>query len=174
MIASVFEAPSPPPTGTTPSIPLRNAWGRRPNLLDSLHRPGSVSSPLNTRRHPKADPVADVVADARFWDGVRLFNDGQHWHAHESWEPVWMGLEGDDKLFLQGLIMAAAMLHQYGRRVPTGVSNHYANVQRRIPSGSRMKWGLDVGGLVAELAAFDAAARGGEWGLPARVQLRRV
>ena len=77
--------------------------------------------------------VFSRVEDPRLDEGIHLYNEGHHWHAHESWEPLWMGLEGDEKLFLQGLIMSAAMLHQYQRRVAGGVRNHWANVEIRLP-----------------------------------------
>lgn len=122
-----------------------------------------MTGPLNVRRHPKAEPVADPAGDPRLDEGLRLFNEGHHWHAHEAWEPLWMGLEGDDKLFLQGLIMAAAMLVQHGKGVRKGVENHWANVQFRL--GQRApRWGIDSKRLLADLeryvhdAALDAKA----------------
>src|SRR5688500_788055 len=74
-----------------------------------------VTGPLTLGRHPKAQPVARPGEDPRLDEGLRLYNEGHDWHAHEVWDPLWMGLEGDDKLFLKGLIMSAAMLHQHQR-----------------------------------------------------------
>jgi predicted metal-dependent hydrolase len=132
-----------------------------------------VTGPLNIRRHPKAQPVADPASDPRLDEGIRLFNEGHHWHAHEAWEPLWMGLEGDDKLFLQGLIMAAAMLHQHEGRVERGVANHWANVQARLAHQPRGKWGVDVDDLLRQLERY--AADAGSWRLDARkVHLARA
>ena len=133
-----------------------------------------MSAPRNVRRHPAAAPVEDVAADARFWDGVERFNSGDHWHAHESWEPVWMGLEGEEKLALQGLIMAAAMLHQYARGVRRGVTNHWDNLQARLLPAPR--WGLDIPDLLEQLAPYAAdAARDAPLARdPAQVRLRRL
>ncbi|HLF16812.1 MAG TPA: DUF309 domain-containing protein [Candidatus Thermoplasmatota archaeon] len=119
-----------------------------------------MTGPLNTRRHPSAEPVADPESDPRLDEGIRLFNEGHRWHAHEAWEPLWMGLDGEDKLFLQGLIMAAAMLHQYGRGVPGGVASHWENVRQRIPPTLRERWGVDAAALLRDLAPYaeDAAA----------------
>lgn len=91
-------------------------------------------------------------------EGVRLFNAGKHWHAHEAWEGLWLSLEGDEKRFVQGLIMAAAMLVQYRKGVARGVRNHWANVQARLPSHGPQKWGIDVADLLAQLEAFAATA----------------
>lgn len=127
-----------------------------------------MTGPLNLRRHPKAEPVLDAASDPRLDEGLHLFNEGHHWHAHEALEPLWMGLEEDDKLFVQGIIMAAAMLVQYGKRVPRGVGNHWENVQVRLrPAGAR-KWGIDVAGLLRQLEPYAAAAAAGRWDLDVR------
>jgi predicted metal-dependent hydrolase len=44
--------------------------------------------------------------------GVALFNERQFWEAHEAWEEAWLELEGDEKLFVQGLIQVAAGYHK--------------------------------------------------------------
>ena len=134
-----------------------------------------MTGPLNLRRHPQAEPVAKPWEDPRLDEGLRMFNEGHHWHAHEAWEPLWMGLEGDDKLFVQGLIMSAAMLHQYGRKVANGVRNHWANVQVRLPPHRPAKWGIDVDGLLDQLTPYASTAAEGSWGLdPSAVHVRRT
>jgi uncharacterized protein len=134
-----------------------------------------VTGPLNLRRNRNTPPVADPERHPSFGEGLRLFNEGHHWHAHEALEPLWMGLEGDDKLFVQGIIMAAAMLHQYGRRVAKGVANHWANVELRLGMHRPEKWGVDVDGLLRQLERYKVAAEAGDWSLqPGAVQVRRV
>ena len=44
--------------------------------------------------------------------GADLFNRGQHWEAHEAWEELWLELEDEPKLFVQGLIQVAAAGHK--------------------------------------------------------------
>lgn len=111
----------------------------------------------------------DAHGEALLDEGIALFNDGQHWHAHEAWEHLWLELEGDDKRFVQGLIMAAAMLVQYGKGIQRGVENHHRNVGDRLPAHAPSKWGIDVDGLLAQLEPFPTTA-----GLdPASVQIRR-
>ncbi len=106
------------------------------------------------RRHPKYPPIPDPEHSPYLDEGIREFNAGRHWHAHEAWEHLWLGLEGDDKLFVQGLIMAAAMLHQYARGVDRGVANHWVNVQARLPPHAPTKWAIDVAGLLEALGPF--------------------
>jgi predicted metal-dependent hydrolase len=133
-----------------------------------------MTGPINRRRHPSATPVTAPWADPRLDEGLALFNHGEHWHAHEAWEPLWMGLEEDDKVFVQGLIMSAAMLHQYGRKVERGVANHWANVELRLGPHRPAKWGIDVDGLLRDLARYAEDAASGGWSLDAKaVRIRR-
>ncbi len=110
----------------------------------------------HARRHPKHPPIEDPASSPLLTEGLDEFNAGRHWHAHEAWEHLWLGLEGEDKLFVQGLIMAAAMLHQYARGVERGVENHYNNVLARLPPHAPTKWGIDVAGLLSQLEPFAA------------------
>lgn len=134
-----------------------------------------MTGPLNIRRNRKAAPIADPERHPALEEGRRLFNHGEHWHAHEAWEPLWMGLEGEDKLFLQGLIMAAAMLVQYGKGVRRGVRNHWDNVALRLRPHAAGKWGVDVARLLADLAPYadDALGERPMARRPAAVQVHR-
>ena len=105
-------------------------------------------------RHPRAAPITDPENSSYLQAGIAAFNAGSHWHAHEEWEHLWLGLEGDDKVFAQGLIMAAAMLVQYDKGVRRGVVNHWDNVQLRLPPYAPVRWGIDVAGLLRQLAPF--------------------
>jgi uncharacterized protein len=49
---------------------------------------------------------------AAWAEGVRLFNAGAYWEAHEAWEPLWLAAEGLDKRFYGGVILLAAALHK--------------------------------------------------------------
>ena len=44
--------------------------------------------------------------------GIALFNARLFYEAHEAWEEAWLKLEGDEKLFVQGLIQVAAGYHK--------------------------------------------------------------
>ncbi len=120
-----------------------------------------MSAPINVRRHPNAEPIPEPESHPWLDEGIAEWNAGRHWHAHEAWEHLWLGLEGDDKLFVQGLIMAAALVHQYKRGVLRGVENHHANVQVRLPPHAPTKWGIDVQGLLTYLDAVLGAAQEG-------------
>jgi predicted metal-dependent hydrolase len=50
------------------------------------------------------------------WDalarGAALFNQHLFWEAHEAWEELWLELDDEPKLFVQGLIQVAAGYHK--------------------------------------------------------------
>ncbi len=48
--------------------------------------------------------------DRRFLTGVLLFNAGDFFEAHESWEDLWSESTGPERRFYQGLIQAAVGL----------------------------------------------------------------
>ncbi|TSA82566.1 DUF309 domain-containing protein [Deinococcus detaillensis] len=45
-------------------------------------------------------------------EGARLFNAGLWWEAHEAWEGRWLIAAGEERAFLQALILLAAALHR--------------------------------------------------------------
>ncbi len=47
--------------------------------------------------------------------GIRHFNEGKFFDAHEEWERLWLAESGPHKMFLQGLIQLAAAFHHHGR-----------------------------------------------------------
>lgn len=48
-----------------------------------------------------------------YLQGIELFNGGEYFEAHETWEGIWLGSTGDEKRFLQGLIQSAVALYHY-------------------------------------------------------------
>lgn len=53
--------------------------------------------------------------------GAELFNRGLYWEAHEAWEELWLELEDEPRLFLQGLIQVAAAGHKaFAQKQPRG------------------------------------------------------
>jgi len=52
--------------------------------------------------------VQDLVSAPGFKEGVKLFNTGYYWEAHEAWEDVWREHEMDAKVFAQAFVQMAA------------------------------------------------------------------
>jgi len=63
--------------------------------------------------HKQSNPdllveIHEIISSERFLEGVKLFNAGYHWEAHEAWEDVWREQEGDAKTFIQAFVQTAA------------------------------------------------------------------
>ena len=55
--------------------------------------------------------------DARLREGIRLFNAGRYFEAHEALEDFYLRAEEKDKPFVEGLVQLAAalrMFHDFG------------------------------------------------------------
>ena len=70
-------------------------------------------------------PPAGCDESERFHEGLRLFNEGEWFAAHEVWEDAWNAAEGRKKRFYQGLIQAAVTLEHARRGNPRGVRTVY-------------------------------------------------
>ena len=53
-------------------------------------------------------------------EGLRLYDAGEFFRAHEAWETVWLRSPEPEKTFLQGLIQVAAAFHHLQRNNPLG------------------------------------------------------
>jgi predicted metal-dependent hydrolase len=84
--------------------------------------------------------------------GADLFNGREYFAAHEAWEEVWRSTTPEPKRLLQGLIQAAAALHQirdlHRCQGPRGtLAKALANLEPYRPRAC----GLDVAALIADL-----------------------
>jgi len=53
---------------------------------------------------------------ALFARGMRQFNSRKFWHAHESWEAIWLTAPEPDKTFLQGIIQISAAFYHHQKK----------------------------------------------------------
>ncbi|GGM05312.1 DUF309 domain-containing protein [Deinococcus aerophilus] len=103
---------------------------------------------------------ADQRFSEEFEEGVRRFGAGQWWEAHEAWEDPWRTAHGQERDFLQALILLAAALHKRWHHGSLTHRNFYkAEVYLdRLPAEYA---GVDLARLRAEVwsALHDAAQR---------------
>jgi predicted metal-dependent hydrolase len=52
--------------------------------------------------------IREICRSDEFLEGVSLFNQGYHWEAHERWEAVWRGQEGEAKAFVQAFVQVSS------------------------------------------------------------------
>jgi predicted metal-dependent hydrolase len=115
---------------------------------------------------PEADRAAALAA------GLRAYEEGDFFEAHELLEPAWMGTDVPaDRALLQGLIkLAAAYVHAV-RRNPPGLVRNLQGARARLVEADEERraaglpdpW-LDIQGLVAavDLRLADLAAHPNE------------
>ncbi|MEE9237745.1 MAG: DUF309 domain-containing protein [Thermoplasmata archaeon] len=54
-------------------------------------------------------------------EGIGLYNSGHFFECHEVLEKVWLAQNGDDKVFLQGIIKIAAAFHHFRKETFRGM-----------------------------------------------------
>jgi uncharacterized protein len=97
-------------------------------------------------------------------EGLRLYEAGEFFTAHEAWESVWLGSPEPEKTFLQGLIQVTAAFHHLQRNNPLGTTLLLQAALRRLDG-----YPASFGGISVELLCHDIRERlkGLEAGEPA-------
>jgi predicted metal-dependent hydrolase len=98
-----------------------------------------------------------AVTDERLWAGIRDFNAGRFFEAHEVWEDLWHGYRGSDRTFLQGLIQAAAGFYHLQTANPKGARSQLAKSGTKLRQYAPSHWGIDVDRLLQQLHGHLAA-----------------
>ena len=84
-------------------------------------------------------------------DGIRLFNAGQYFEAHEALEAVWLKATGERKRFQHGLIQVAAAFHHYMRGNPAGFRSLLEKGCAKLaPFGTKFE-GIDLAAFMLQL-----------------------
>lgn len=97
---------------------------------------------------------------AEFLRGVDLFNAGRYWDSHEAWEAVWKTASGDERLFWQGLIQAAAAMVHRQKGNPHGIAVLSRKALEKLERFGDERHGVDLARFRDDVRA---AAAGGEW-----------
>ncbi|MDO8434507.1 MAG: DUF309 domain-containing protein [Candidatus Binatus sp.] len=108
-----------------------------------------------------------------FERGIELFNEGRFFECHEVWEEIWLRAEGDEKLFLQGMIQAAVAILHAQRGNLDGARSLYAKSSAKIDSMPVVHRGIALGELRDELRRFFEAVMGGG-AIPTAPKINRV
>jgi hypothetical protein len=82
-------------------------------FLAALEPVASLEFSRDLNEAPPHKSKAELVAEAR-----EYFNSERYWEAHETLESVWRNASGEEKRYLQGLILvcAAFVHHQKGEK----------------------------------------------------------
>ncbi len=94
----------------------------------------------------------DTVEEALAW-GVRRWDQGRFFEAHECLEDVWHWSTGDDEAFWQGVIQVAVTYVHHQRGNPYGVVATVDKAMPKLAGRPDRHHGIDVAGLRRWLAA---------------------
>lgn len=97
-------------------------------------------------------------------EGIRLFNSGRYWDAHEAWERVWMpDRKGADAGFYKGLIQVAAGCLHYSRHNRRGAINKWRSGADHLRPYLPAHKGVHLSPLVHAADRYVEAVRGPIW-----------
>jgi predicted metal-dependent hydrolase len=94
---------------------------------------------------------------ARFNDGAVLFNSGEYFACHEAWEDVWRELQGEPRLFVQGLIQIAVGCYHATQWNVAGARGLFSRAFARLERFKPEYAGVDVNTLLAGAAHWRLA-----------------
>ena len=89
--------------------------------------------------------------DPRFLEGIRHFNEQDFYKAHDAWEDLWLERFGEEKDFLQGLILFAVALHHYGRDNHLGARSRFRLALEKLEKYPPIYWGVNLQNLTRRL-----------------------
>jgi predicted metal-dependent hydrolase len=93
----------------------------------------------------------------RFEKGIRSFNQGDFFEAHELWEENWKLAEGKARLFFQGIIQAAVALLHAQRGNYAGALSVYFKSRQNLAQTPPIWMGIDMEQLRFDLMRYFAA-----------------
>ncbi len=91
-----------------------------------------------------------------FVEGIRLFNDGNFFEAHEVWEQEWKISKGTKRIFYQGIIQAAAALLHIQRGNYAGAVSVYLKAWAKLAPLPEVWMGIELGQFRSELRQYFA------------------
>lgn len=86
-----------------------------------------------------------------YLEGIRLFNAGRYWHAHEQWEKCWLAANGNDAIFYKAIIQAAAALVKWRQGNSRGLMRNWTKSRQRLAMLPDRYNGLDLAALRRQL-----------------------
>jgi uncharacterized protein len=101
-----------------------------------------------------SNPLPPEREEELYRAGIRHFNEGEYFEAHEVWEELWHAASGIKHDFYHGLIQAAVALEHYRRSNPRGVIALHRSYPGKFRAVPDRFMGLDVRRFVAEMEAF--------------------
>jgi hypothetical protein len=94
--------------------------------------------------------------EAAFKRGIEAIRDQRYFEAHEELEEAWRAAPADERDFFQGLVHVAVAWYQAGRGRPVATGRQLEKAARRLAPFAPNLRGVDVEGILAQIAAAQA------------------
>jgi predicted metal-dependent hydrolase len=85
--------------------------------------------------------------------GIKFFNKGLYYEAHESWEDLWRLADTDARIFCQGLVQVAVGLHHVANGNSRGGNRVLARGLGNLETFPDLYMELDNASLVRDIHA---------------------
>jgi predicted metal-dependent hydrolase len=105
-------------------------------------------------------------------EGLRRYEAGEFFAAHEAWESVWLQSQEPDKTFLQGLIQVTAAFHHLQRNNPRGAALLLQAALQRLTRYPEPYGGISVASLCDDIRERLRFLKGDESASRAPVRIR--
>ena len=89
--------------------------------------------------------------DARYLEGIRLFNEFEFFEAHDVWEELWADYQGPSRKFYQGLIQVAVCLVHFTNGNIHGARKLFTSSTNYLEPYRPFHEGIDLDKLVSQL-----------------------
>jgi predicted metal-dependent hydrolase len=94
----------------------------------------------------------------QYLDGIKHFNAGDYYQAHEVWEEIWLRSSGQEKLFYQMLIQSAVSLLHHERGNVRGSLSMYSAVMEKLARLPSVFMSLDLADFSQQMKRFFSEA----------------
>jgi predicted metal-dependent hydrolase len=91
--------------------------------------------------------------EAAYKRGLEEIRAGRYFEAHEDLEEAWRAAPAEERDFFQGLVHVAVAWYQAGRGRPIATGRQLEKATRRLAPFAPSHRGVDVEGVLAQVAA---------------------
>jgi uncharacterized protein len=99
--------------------------------------------------------------EVAFKRGLAEIRAGRYFEAHEELETAWRAAPVEERDFFQGLVHVAVAWYQAGRGRPVATARQLEKATRRLGPFAPSHRGVDVEGLLLQIAAAQARVDAG-------------
>ncbi len=109
---------------------------------------------LQFHKHLNPDLLVEarsIVNSEQFIEGLRLFNQGYYWEAHEVWEEVWRNEDDEAKTFAQAFVQVAAANNFVKSSKLTSAKYLFEKALQKFYEFQNVKCGIEVHALTHDI-----------------------